>query len=264
MMRKLLQAACFLVALGGPAYAQRGIYWIGNSLTNDCLVQSNIPGTATNAWHIDCGVSLDYIYLNPSDPCVAASTIWTTALASNNYSAISFQPHGNTAFETCVSRIKSWSDSQPSAKLLIIHTSWDPYATHVADYEDEDTSFVHKSAAFMDALQARLESEYPNRKVKQTYTHAVLYDIAQDIIQDNSRPAEFTALSYMYRDTLHMSAGGANDGAGRYMAMNCMRRALGLPYGEYSGCTASAAVKAYIRGKIETYHPRQPITGSFQ
>lgn len=261
MIRRALTA--WLLLVGVSCAQPTGAYWIGNSLTWDTM-PLEIPGTSggTNQYHVDCGVGLDYIYLNPDDPCVGTSTLWTTALTAKQFAAISFQPHGSDAFETVVTRIEYWMDLQPSA-LVIIHTSWAGHATHATEYVNPDTSRVWKSAAFMDALQSRLQSDYPTRRVVQTYTHAMLYDVAQDIAAETA-PAALTGLDYLYRDDIHLTGGGGDDGAGYYLSHNAMRRTLGLPYAEPSVCTATAEIKAYLRQKIEQYHGPIKTSGAFR
>jgi len=41
-------------------------------------------------WHVDCGVSLPFIYANPDKPCVKLSTLWTTALRDKQYEFASY------------------------------------------------------------------------------------------------------------------------------------------------------------------------------
>lgn len=258
---RIILAATIVMQLATGAAAQTGFYWIGNSLTNNALVQSNVPGGLANQWHIDAGQTLNYIYDNPSNPSAGTSTPWNTAFAAKQFSVISVQPFPGAVddFESVVTVIEAWVDLQPSA-LVLIHNGWAPHATIDTEYENASTANVQRSPAFMNALLARLQSDYPTRRFAMTYTHSIVYDIKQDC---DAELAPFATVDYLYVDDLHLTGGSGNDGAGSYLANSAMRRALNLPYAEDTTCSASSAIKAYIRQKIDVYHGQQKTSGAF-
>jgi hypothetical protein len=70
----------------------------------------------SNAWHIDCGRTLQYIWDQPASPCESSSSPWTGALAIGSYDFISFQPVPGTdsTREADVAAISAWMAMQPA------------------------------------------------------------------------------------------------------------------------------------------------------
>lgn len=88
-----------LIATVVPATSANGLaqdssanryYLIGNSLTWDTR-PARLDGDVQ--WHVDCGVSLPFIFANPEKPCVKSSALWPTALRDKQYDVVSVQPH---------------------------------------------------------------------------------------------------------------------------------------------------------------------------
>ena len=147
MIRHLKLLFCSLIlfaAIGETVLAQsessaHSYYLIGKSLTWDTVPQ-RLDGDVQ--WHVDCGVSLPYIYSNPNKPCVKESTVWPTALRDKQYDAVSVQPHYGATLARDVETISAWMKLQPNA-VFVIHSGWAFHAQRAdefADYTSPDES----------------------------------------------------------------------------------------------------------------------------
>ena len=240
----LLCSLSLLAAISGSGYAQESsspsYYLIGNSLTWD-TVPSQLAGDVQ--WHVDCGVSLPYIYTNPAEPCVEASTIWPEALRDKRYDFVSVQPHYDSNLAEDVEVISAWMQLQPAA-VFVLHSGW---AFH-AERADEFASFtspdgmVH-SPGYLRALIEELRRRRPDRVFRQTFAQNLLACIAEDIAAGQ---APLKDVESLYRDAIHLT-----HDHGRYLAHNAMRRALGQPHSAKGFQKLDPELKQYLDGVLE-------------
>lgn len=246
-MRSILLASLLLIA--APAHADlRDVFNIGNSLTWD-TVPTLLDGDVD--YHVDCGKSLPYIYANPGAPCVASSTLWPSALSSNQYKFLTVQPHYDTVANN-VTVISQWMAMQPDA-ILVIHQAWAPHADFESEYHTAtgptDGATWTRSPTFFADLAARLQAIDPDREIRFTLTADALDVIYHDIASD---AAPFDSFDELYRDSLHLGTGShdSDDASGRYLAHNLMRFALDQPFSAVGFDDLPSDRKAYLDGVI--------------
>lgn len=226
----------------------RDVFNIGNSLTWD-TVPTLLDGDVD--YHVDCGKSLPYIYANPDAPCVASSTLWPSALSSNQYTFLTVQPHYDTVANN-VTVISQWMAMQPDA-ILVIHQAWAPHADFETEYHTTtpptDGATWTRSPTFFADLAARLQAIDPGREIRFTLTADALDVIYHDIASD---AAPFDSFDELYRDSLHLGTGShdSDDASGRYLAHNLMRFALDQPFSAVGFDNVPADRKAYLDGVL--------------
>lgn len=220
------------------------IYLIGNSLTQD-TVPAKLDGDVQ--WHIDCGKSLPYIFEHPEAPCVKTSTLWPQALKDKQYDLLSVQVHYGSTLADDVATIAKWLAMQPSA-VCIIHTGWAHHEKRAAEYAKTDVTgpMVH-SPAYVAAVIAELQKQFPDREFRQTHAIDLLAKIDADIEAGN---APFKEISEVHRDAIHMKLD-----TGRYLMHNAMRHALGQPPTNVGWEMLDRAVKKYLDGVLVTLEP---------
>ena len=228
----VLAALCLLLTTPASATANNP-YLIGNSLTWDTK-PNEISGAQ---WHIACNQNLQYIFDNPTNSCLASSTLLDSALVDNTYDYVSVQPFYGTTLAQDAAIIAAWMDLQPGA-IFVLHTGWSGHATHAVTYLDTDISVAKPSDAYFDALEAELEILRPGRDVRRTRAAEVLYNISQDI---GSSP--FSSFSDLYRDDIHMNADG------KYLVNNLMRLALDQDY-ELTPDNEASDVELYLNEQL--------------
>lgn len=245
-MRTILTIALLLLATTTRAAIDTSMF-IGNSLTNDTVV-NRIAGTT---WHIDCGKSLPFIEANPDNPCVASSTLWPTALASQQFDALVVQPHYDTVAAN-VATISNWMAMQPNA-VLVIHQAWGPHATFADEYyttqEPTDDAVWTRSPVFYDNLAERLHAIDPGREIRFSGTADALEIVRQDIA---AGVAPFDSFDELYRDDIHLGTGShdSEDASGRYLAHNMMRAALGQEISAVGFDNVPLERREYLNGVV--------------
>ncbi len=244
MLRNLTLS--FLVILFTLPFAEAeepapSYYLIGNSLTWD-TVPSKLDSDVQ--WHVDCGKSLPYMYEHPEMPCVAASTLWPTALKDKQYDFVSVQTHYGATLAEDAATISKWIAMQPKA-TFVIHTGWARSATRAEEYASKDISGkMQHSPAYVNALIAELQKQHPKHKFRQTHAIDLLAKVADDIANNQ---APFAALEDIYRDAIHM-----NTTTVRYIMQNAMRHALGQPRSERGFEKLAPEIKKYFDSVLDT------------
>lgn len=214
------------------------IFAVGNSLTWDAKPQ-DLDGDVD--YHIFCGRNLQYIYDNPLNHCVDTSTPWTVALQENQYDWLVVQPFAGTTLQQDASIIESWLQMQPSAKL-VIHPGWTRFANFPDDYlAGNPDNKMRPNPAYINALITELHARVPNRDIRTTRSHDLLFSVWEDT-QKGIGP--FSSLDDLARDEIHM---GHN--SGRYLMHNALRRALGQPISG-QGFNTPTEFRSYFDGKL--------------
>ena len=224
--------------------AAKSVFLIGNSLTWD-TVPAGLDGDVQ--WHVDCGVPLPYIHAHPEKPCVKTSSLWPKALADKQYDLVSVQPHYGAALAQDVETISAWMALQPKA-VLVIHSGWARHAMRAdefASYSAPD-SMTH-GPVYLRALVAELRRRHPGREIRQTLVQNLLAQVAEDIAAGR---APFQKIEELYRDDIHLTLG-----AGRYLAHNAMRRALGQPRSDAGFEGLDPGQKKYLDGVLALASP---------
>lgn len=215
-------------------------YLIGNSLTWD-TVPSKLDGDVQ--WHVDCGKSLPYMYEHPEMPCVAASTLWPTALKEKQYDFVSVQTHYGATLAEDVETISKWMAMQPKA-TFVIHTGWARSATRAEEYSSKTSEGkMQHSPAYVKALIAALKKQHPDRIFRQTHAIDLLATIAADIA---AKQAPFQDITDIYRDAIHM-----NTKTGRYLMHNAMRYAISQPRSNRGFEQLEPALKNYFDSVLD-------------
>lgn len=234
-----------LAAALPAAEPAKKIYLIGNSLTWD-TVPSKLDGDVQ--WHVDCGKSLPYIFEHPEMPCVKTSTLWPQALKDNQYDLLSVQVHYGSTLADDVATIAKWLAMQPSA-VCVIHTGWAHHEKRAEEYAATDvtTGPMTHSPAYVSAVIAELQKQFPTREFRQTHAIDLLAKIAADV---EAGTAPFQEMAEVHRDAIHMKLD-----TGRYLMHNCMRRALGQPPTNAGWEMLDPAVNKYLEGVLATLEP---------
>jgi len=219
--------------------AAASYYLIGNSLTWDTVPQ-RLDGDVQ--WHVDCGVSLPYIFAKPDQPCVKESTVWTQALRDKQYDIVSVQPHYGSTLAQDVETISTWMKLQPNA-VFVVHSGWAFHAQREIEFASLATpDQMSHSPHYFRALVAELRRLHPNREIRQTLAQNLLTLIAEDIATGR---APIKAVAELYRDPIHMT-----HDHGKYLMHNAMRRALGQPLSAAGFENLHPEVKLYLDGVL--------------
>ncbi len=220
------------------------VYLIGNSLTWDTL-PGLLDGDAM--WHVDCGKNLEYIYENPSKPCVRTSVPWTKALREHQFEYLCVQPHFGTTVDRDSEIISKWVEMQPNAKL-VIHTGWTHHRS-IADHYHADCSDkkMRHSPAYFDMLSERLRKRFPKLEIRSTGATSVMHEICQDI---SKQEAPIASIDALYRDDIHVTTG-----AGRYLMHNLMRISLDQKVSQ-QGFQVEEPLRSYLTSKLEAVGSR--------
>lgn len=222
------------------------IFLIGNSLTWDAL-----PGLLDGdvQWHVDCGKNLQYIFDNPSGPCVKTSICWNEALKTKQYDILCVQPFFGTTLEQDLQVISAWLAMQPNAGL-VIHTGWNRAEDFEKAYHATDeVSHMSHSPGYFRALQTQLQAKHPDRSIRISAALEVLDAVWHDIAQGQT---PFGSFPELYRDEIHMTTQ-----AGRYLMHNILRRALRQPFSN-QGFQLEAAQKEYLDQRLSSLATDSP------
>ena len=223
------------------------IFVIGNSLTQD-----TIPLQYGADFHILPNSGLQAIYDSPNHASnLVGTTQWDTAFAATQYDQVSVQPYKTGAepnsIATNVTVISNWVTLQPSAQF-ILHTAWAPFADQDADYSSTDISGgLVWSRMYYEELISQLRTANPSTSFLVNPAINVMESINQDIKRGIG---PYTALSDLFRDTLHMG-----DQGGYYLQHNLMRRTLGASQTTANSSTFSDPIRLYLDEKIRSAVP---------
>lgn len=213
------------------------IFSIGNSLTWDTDL-FYLDGSVD--YHIACNWNLEQISSDPSFACVDGNSRWDIALSSKQYDVLTVQPYRGTTMSEDVAAINHWMSLQPDARV-VIHTGWARIDEIQGQYHNTDSTALSYSPAYFDELVNRLREADPDRSIRRTRAMDAIYLINQDT---GNGLGPFSDMSELYRDPVHM-----NYSAGRLLAHNAMREALGQPLRD-TGWGVSGENAAYLNSKI--------------
>lgn len=225
MIRKmmfLILAGTLFAFTNGATKAQQEksrVFLIGNSLTWDTMPE-HLDGQVQ--WHVDCGVSLPFIFEKPEKPCVKSSTLWPVALKENQYDFLVVQPHYGSTLKQDLEIISHWMRLQPGA-ILVVHSGWAFSAQQKAEFESLSTPVqMNHSPAYFRSLVSELRRLHPKREIRQTMAQNLLAQVAEDV---DAGKAPIKSIAELYRDSIHMT-----HEHGKYLMHNAMRFALGQPF----------------------------------
>ena len=225
------------------------VYHVGNSLTWDSSpsnlsVLSGNTGAdpIQNGWHIRCGMSLDYIYGNPDDVCVAPTSFgtWDEALTEqNDWDAITFQPFPRftSTLASDISSVNLMSDqcfeSKGFEKTVFIYSGW-PWQSPegfafdwnrpLGKADDQPTTLSQKySSVLVDELRSSR-----NNSVYLIPVGEVLCKLGEsleqqpfEITNSSGEVQVFDSTYSLYRDQYHLDVQ-----FGRYVALVTMYTCL--------------------------------------
>ena len=225
------------------------IFVIGNSLTQD-----TIPTQYGADFDIRPNSGLQIIYDSPTTNLLTGSIDWPTAFAATQYDIVSVQPYRTPEETDSLNQnttvISEWVSLQPNA-VFIIHTAWAPFADHAEQYAENgegEEGFLSWNRGYYEELITRLRTANPGTTFKVNPAINVLEAINRDIVRGIG---PYTALSDLYRDTLHIGL----EGGGFYLMHNLMRRTLGLPIVNANASEISAQTRLYLNAKIQAAVP---------
>ena len=192
-------------------------------------------------WHVDCGKNLQFIFDNPTNPCVKTSTPWSEALKAIQYDTLVVQPFFGTTLEQDLQVISAWLELQPTARL-VIHTGWNRADSFEKTYHTTDeANHMSHSPGYFQAVKTQLRAKYPERSISVTAALEVL-DTVWHVIERGQAP--FGSFPELYRDEIHMTTQ-----AGRYLMHNTLRQALQQPFSD-QGFQLEAAQKEYLDQRL--------------
>ena len=230
-------------------------YHVGNSLTWDsspsnlgALGEHPSSTQIQNGWHIRCGMSLDYIYSNPTDVCVSPTSFgtWDQALTEkNSWDALTIQPFPRftSTFLSDVSVVNSMADqcfqNDGFDKKIFIYSGW-PWQSEAGFVSDwnrpvgmDGAQPTIISSAYMESLVDELRSDRANA-VYLIPVGQVLYNLGISLEQDpfeysnsSGEMQVFDSTYSLYRDQYHLDLQ-----FGRYVALMTMYTCLvgEMPY----------------------------------
>lgn len=248
--KRPLIVIAFMAMFANPA-ALADVYVLGSSFSNDARPQflDDSP-----QWHIDCGRPLQYIFDNPSSPCLATSTVWPVALTATQFHHISFQPVASAdegiTQQSDIDVIGYWMSLQPNVKA-VIHPTWPRPAIWESTFHDPDpdNAFTNYSREYYYELIDNLRAANPGRRFVTDRVNEMLDAIYHDI-QNAIGP--LTDFQQMFRD----ESGHSSDDYGSYLQHNALRQAFGQQTGiDVSASGLEPEVKAYFDAKIVAYPP---------
>lgn len=232
-----------------PASARADVYTLGSSYTWDAY-PSDLDGGVE--WHIDCGKSLVYIYLNPSYPCVGSSTVWPVAFLGQSFAAISFQPvddAGSTLSDDIIT-IYRWASDQPGAALVVIDHTWPvPPGWEKTLHQPGDPLVTNRSLAYGYQLMVWIQTIFPDREVRLTRSNEMLDRIWHDCATGAC------PLPHGFGDMFRDASGHMSDW-GSYLQHNALRAAMGQPVGvSPPSVSLPPDVRDYLDDVVVEYMP---------
>jgi hypothetical protein len=220
------QWALALVCLGLAATAMGAprAYRIGNSLTWDSQPRG-IEALAAErglkhveAYHINCGKSLERIWTHPEEVCVRPVEPYGTfdsALPDHDWDAVTFQPHPgeSSTLATDTARIldfiaKSRESGRNADTVFYIYAAWPgqkhgPYhEVWMRDTEDTDETKTLQTRAYFEHLMQRVRAE-ADAEVRMIPVGHVVYEL--DRRMRARQIAGYESAADLYRDPVHMN-----------------------------------------------------------
>jgi len=224
MSRTLLGATLVCFILLATAAAAPRAYRIGNSLTWDSQPKA-IEALAqqrglkhVEAYHINCGKSLERIWTHPDEICVKAVEPYGTfgnALSNYDWEAVTFQPHPGvkSTLATDTDRIldfiaKTQENGRNRDTVFYIYAAW-PGQKHGAYHEvwarqipEADDTRTLQTRAYFDHLVKRVRAK-TEADVRMIPVGHVIYELDRRM-----RAGEiegYQSAVDLYRDPVHMN-----------------------------------------------------------
>ncbi len=224
-----LLLAC--LGLAATAMAAQQTYRIGNSLTWDSQPKS-IEALAAQrglkhieAYHINCGQSLERIWTHPKEICVPAVKPFGTfgkALPNYHWDAVTFQPYPrkDSTLATDTARIldlikKTRENKDNSDTVFYIYAAWPgqkpgPYhEVWMKESADSDDTKTILSRAYFENLYKRVKAK-TDADVRMIPAGQVIYEL--DKRMRAGKIAGYKNATNLYRDAVHLN------NVGRYAA----------------------------------------------
>jgi hypothetical protein len=287
--KQLGTALLLLAGLGilNPAGAAEDVlraYRIGNSLTWDSQPKA-IEALAAQrglqhveAYHINCGKSLERIWTHPDEICVPAVEPFGTfgkALPGFDWHAVTFQPHpgAGSTLATDTARIVDFIDKTRSANrnantVFYIYAPW-PGQRHgsyhevwMQDTPDADDTPTLQTRAYFDHLIRRVRAR-TDADVRMIPAGHVLYEL--DRRMRAGQIAGYRSAADLYRDVVHLNHVGRFTAGVTTLATLYGQDPKGLecPPGHYGGGKDfTPAIYAAIHDAVWTVlTDMHPLTG---
>ncbi len=224
--RKSIVAALVFIALGLAATAQGAprVYRIGNSLTWDSQPKA-IEALAAQrglehveAYHINCGQSLQRIWTHPEEVCVPVVEPFGTfgkALPDHDWDAVTFQPHpgADSTLATDAARIvdfigKTRSGNRNGKTVFYIYAPWPSqglglfHEMWTRDTPDADGTPTIQTRAYFDHLIRRVRVK-TTADVRMIPAGHVLYEL--DRRMRAGQVTGYNSAADLYRDVVHLN-----------------------------------------------------------
>ena len=223
---KRMQPMLMLLCLGLTATATSAprAYRIGNSLTWDSQPKA-IEALAeqrglehVEAYHINCGKSLQRIWTHPDEVCVKVVEPYGTfgnALPNYDWDAVTFQPHpgGDSTLATDAARIvdfiaKAREGKRNSKTVFYIYAAWPgtrlgPYhEVWLRETPDEDDTKTIQTRAYFGHLIRRVRAK-TDADVRMIPAGHVVFELDQRMRA--GRIPGYQSAADLYRDVVHMN-----------------------------------------------------------
>lgn len=225
MFQRLPCFSLFLVLLwSNNLFAAEQVYRIGNSLTWDSQPKAIEALAAQHklkqvqAWHINCGKSLDRIWSHSEEICVKAVAPFGTyrnALPNFDWAAVTFQPHpgGNSTLRTDTDSIinmitLSQSKGRNNKTVFYIYAAWP--GQPLGEYRDvwmppgldRDNTRTIQSRAYFSHLIKRVRKR-TKADVRMIPVGEVVF--ALDVLMRAGKVKGYKTAADLYRDKVHMN-----------------------------------------------------------
>lgn len=231
MQYRLLTTAFILLCCAGSNLGDEHVYRIGNSLTWDSqpsgiqLLAAQRKEKHVQAWHINCGKSLQRIWSMPEEICVKAVAkfgMYRDALPNHDWTAVTFQPHpgGDSTLGTDASRIVDMikltqSAGRNSKTVFYIYAAWpgQPLGEYrdvwTRDTPDKDDTKTIQTRDYFAHLYKRVRRK-TKADVRMIPAGHVVFELDKQIRA--GKIEGYKTAADLYRDNVHMNH------VGRYTA----------------------------------------------
>lgn len=208
-------------------------YLIGNSLTWDMYVPglqqiaSSFGVSLQPGYHIRTSHSLVYILNNPTDATIASPSIWPTALPSQAWNFVTFEPYPDpvspSTLQTDITAAQTFIGLTPNtsspAPIFYIYEAWPDQNAFLGNYDgywnqpipDDPNQYTLLARQYFDALLQRLTAYYGNTVTIHVIPIGDVLARINQLINLGQFQGASTIVDF-YRDTYHMGS------AGRFMA----------------------------------------------
>ena len=253
MLRSVSATSLVWLLLSSAAHADSS-YHIGNSLTWDMYmpalpdIAASFGASLTPGYHIRTSHSLVYILNNPSDATIASPSIWPTALPSQPWTFVAFEPYPDpvtpSTLQTDITAAQTFIGLVPKTAspptVFFIYEAWPDQNAFLTDYDaywnqtipNDPGQLTLLARQYFDALLQRLTAIYGKSVTVRVIPVGDVLDRIDQLIAAGQFVGA-TSIKDFYRDTYHMGQAGRFMAAITALATMYGHNPTGAPWADY-------------------------------